>query len=124
MKVAFTVGGKDLNAVVEPRFGRCSSFLVMDTERGLYEIHGNEGQSASSGAGITAAQCLVNMGVEAVVTGNVGPNALGILSAAGIPVYRGAGIPVSEALEQFKQGILEEISQAVPKHYGLNMGGK
>jgi predicted Fe-Mo cluster-binding NifX family protein len=96
----------------------------MDTERGLYEIHGNEGQSASGGAGINAAQCLVNMGVEAVVTGNVGPNALGILSAAGIPVYRGAGIPVSEALEQFKQGILEEISQAVPKHYGLNMGGK
>ena len=64
------------------------------------------------GAGIQAAQHLVNNEVEGVITGHCGPKAFRVLSAAGIAVYNCDAQTVSEAIEQFKSGVLKPAESA------------
>jgi predicted Fe-Mo cluster-binding NifX family protein len=68
--------------------------------------------NAPQGAGIQAAQAVYNLGVGAVVTGNVGPKAFTTLQAAGIAVHVGASGTVREAVEQFRVGALEPAESA------------
>ena len=108
MKIGVTSTGEDLYANVDPRFGRCKYFLIVDTESMKFEVLSNENAMASGGAGIQTAQTIANKGVEAVVTGNIGPNAFQTLSAAGIKVFTGASGTIKEAIEKYKKGELNE----------------
>jgi predicted Fe-Mo cluster-binding NifX family protein len=68
---------------------------------------------------------MVEQDAEAVITGNVGPNAYGVLDSANIPVYVSPAVTVEEALEAFKAGELETVSNAnVPGHYGTGGRGR
>ncbi|MDN5348288.1 MAG: hypothetical protein PWP65_1852 [Clostridia bacterium] len=120
MKVAITSQGKDLAAPVDERFGRCRYFIIADTESGSFTALENAGAMASGGAGIQAAQALADRGVEAVITGYMGPKAMQTLQAAGIKVYAGASGSVGEALAMFKEGKLGLIDRAnVNAHFGM-----
>jgi predicted Fe-Mo cluster-binding NifX family protein len=126
MKVAVSATGEDLNAQIDPRFGRCQFFLIVDTETMSFEVVSNASAMASGGAGIQASQLVASKGVEAVLTGNVGPNAYQTLSAAGIKIVTGAGGTIRDAVEKFKKGELSGTSSAtVPGHFGMGggMGG-
>ena len=89
MKIIITSQGKDLNSEVDPRFGRCQFFIILDTETNDFEVIENPNIHAGGGAGTQAAQTVAEKGAEAVLTGNVGPNAFMTLTAAGIIVYTG-----------------------------------
>ena len=82
MKAAVSSNGEDLNAKLDPRFGRCAYFLVVDPDNMSFEVFENKSAVQGGGAGIQAAQFLASKGVEAVITGNCGPNAVQTLSAA------------------------------------------
>jgi predicted Fe-Mo cluster-binding NifX family protein len=82
--------------------------------------------NATSGAGIQAAQEIARQGATALITGNVGPNAMQTLSAAKIDVYQyqGAG-SVRDVVEKFKRGELTKIADAsVSAHAGMGAGGQ
>ena len=87
MKVAISSSDKHLEAPVSPVFGRCADFLLVDSETMQFTALPNPAVGASGGAGIQAAQYIVQQGAEAVASGNVGPNAMQVLLAAGIAVY-------------------------------------
>lgn len=125
MKIAVSSLGNDLNAQVDPRFGRCQFFLIVDAETLEFKALSNESAMASGGAGIQAAETVSREGVEVMITGNVGPNAYRTLNAAGIKIATGAGgITVKEALEKFKRGELGETASAtVDSHAGMGGGG-
>jgi len=124
MKIGVTSTGKDLNAQVDPRFGRCQYFLIIDSETMNFEIIPNESAMASGGAGIQAAQMIAKTGTKVVLTGNVGPNAFQTLSAAGIKVVTGVDGTVKDAIERYKQGELKETDGAsVNSHFGMNRRG-
>jgi len=75
---------------------------------------------ASGGAGIQAAQTVAKSGVDAVVTGNMGPNAFQTLSAAGIKVFIGADGTIKESIEKYNKGELEETKAPnVGSHSGM-----
>ena len=113
MKIVVTSQGSDLNAQVDPRFGRARSFLVVDTDTEEFSVHDNtQNLNAVQGAGIQAGRTVAELGVEAVVTGNVGPKAFAALQAAGVKIYLGASGTVKEAVEQFKAGQLQDASKA------------
>ena len=113
MKIAVTSQGKDLSGQVDPRFGRAKYFMVVDTDSGESSVHDNsQNLNAAQGAGIQAGQNVVNLGVEAVLTGNVGPKAYATLQAGNVRVYVGATGTVADAIEQLKSGKLQEASQA------------
>ena len=113
MKVTITSQGMDMSSAVDPRFGRAKCFIVVDTETGDFTSHDNsQNLNAVQGAGIQAGRNVIDLGVEAVITGNVGPKALATLQADGVKIYVGAGGAVTEALEKFKAGELECVSKA------------
>jgi predicted Fe-Mo cluster-binding NifX family protein len=123
MRVAVSSTGEDLEAQIDPRFGRCQYFIIVDLDSMKYEAVLNESAMASGGAGIQAAQSIAGLGVEAVITGNVGPNAFQTLSASGIKIVTGASGIVSDAVERFKNGELRETSNpTVGSHAGMGRG--
>ena len=117
MKVAVTSQGSVLSSELDPRFGRAKYFVVVDTESGEFVAHDNGANlEAAHGAGIQAAQDVVNLGAEAVITGNVGPNAFKTLSAAGVKIFLAESQTVERAIDSLKAGKLQEVD-------GANVGG-
>lgn len=119
MKVVVTATGKTLDSQLDQRFGRADFFLIVDSDNLEFEVVDNSATATAGGAGITSAQSIVEKGVQAVITGNVGPNALSVLKAAEIPVYKGQSVSVRENIEQFNQGALEKLDAAVAAHFGM-----
>ena len=120
MKIAITAKNNDFNSEIDPRFGRCSFFIILDLDTMGFESISNESAMSSGGAGIQAAQTIAKAGVEVVVTGNMGPNAFQTLSAAGIRVFTGANGTVKEAVEKYKKGELKEAEAPnVGSHSGM-----
>jgi len=112
MKIATTAQGKDLDSAVDPRFGRAKYFIVSDIETGEFSAIDNQvNLNAAQGAGIQAGRKVVELGVQAVITGHVGPKAFATLQAGGVDVYNGASGTVVDAIEQFKNGKLQ-LAQA------------
>jgi predicted Fe-Mo cluster-binding NifX family protein len=104
MKVIVTAAGADLDAEVDPRFGRAPYFLIVETDDMSFEAVENAAAGASGGAGIQAAQTAAGAGAKAVITGNCGPNAHRTLTAAGIAVVVGAAGTVRETVERYLKG--------------------
>jgi len=120
MKIVVTASGPDLDSPVDPRFGRCQYFVFVDPDTLQFEAIGNENVMAGGGAGIQSAQFVANKGAEAVITGNVGPNASTTLGAAGMKIFLGATGTVREAVQMFKSGQLQEASgPSVQAHFGV-----
>ena len=120
MKICVSATGKDLNAMVDPRFGRCSYFLIVDADTMSFESISNKSAMTSGGAGIQAAQTVAKAGVEIVITGNMGPNAFQTLSAAGIVVFTGVNGTIKKAVEKYKKGELKETTApSVGSHFGM-----
>lgn len=121
MKVAVSSTGNNLDAQLDPRFGRCQFFLVVNPDDMSFEALNNESAAQGGGAGIQAAQFLAAQGAAAVITGNCGPNAVQTLSAAGIELFSGQAGTVAEVVERFKNGSLQPTGEAtVDSHFGMN----
>jgi predicted Fe-Mo cluster-binding NifX family protein len=122
MKIAVSAAGKNLDSPVDPRFGRCQYFIIIDTETMSFEAIPNMSADSMSGAGIQAAQEIASRGVEAIVTGSVGPNAYQVLSSAGIRILIGASGTVREAVEMFKRGQLQDATIPGSPRFGAGSG--
>jgi len=112
MKICITAQGNNLDAQVDPRFGRCQYFMIVDPETLQYEAISNPNIDARGGAGIQSGQIMADKKVKTVITGNVGPNAFQTLNAAGISVMTGASGSIREAIEKYKKGELKEAQGA------------
>jgi predicted Fe-Mo cluster-binding NifX family protein len=124
MRIAVSANRPDLDADIDPRFGRCQYLVVFDTETMNFEAISNSGGMGSGGAGIATAQLIAGKGVEAVLTGNCGPNAYQALAGAGIKVFTGVSGKVKDAIESYKSGKLQVSSQPnVAGHFGMGGGG-
>lgn len=107
MKICVTSQGDNLDAQVDPRFGRCQYFIIVDTDTLEFEAVKNPNMDAMGGAGIQSGQIMANRQVKTVVTGNVGPNAFQTLNAAGISVLTGVSGNIRQAIEKYKKGELK-----------------
>jgi len=124
MKIAVSSTGQDLDSQIDPRFGRCAYFIIVDPDDMSFEVFDNENIALGGGAGIQSAQFVASKGAEVVITGNCGPNAVRTLNAAGIQVIVGQSGTVRQAVEDFIRGKLRASSEAnVPDHYGMGGGG-
>ena len=123
MKVAVSAAGPSLDSPIDPRFGRCLYLLIVDNESMAFEALENPAVMAPGGAGVQAAELVANKGVDAVITGNCGPNAYQVLSAAGIPVFVGASGSVREAVEAYRRGDLRATpGPSVGPYSGIGPG--
>ena len=124
MKIAISSSGKSLDSALDPRFGRCAWFLIIDAADMSYEVFDNQTAAQSSGAGIQAAQFLADKNVSAVITGHVGPNATQTLSAAGIEIFAQQQGTIREVVERYKnRGLSPTTHSTVGRHFGMGGGG-
>ena len=123
MKIAISAIGQTLDAEIDSRFGRCRYFVIVDLETMKCEALDNSVATGSGGVGVSATQMIAGKGVEAVITGNCGPNAHQALSAAGIKVISGVTGNVRDAIENYKSDKLQASSQPnVIAHSGMSSG--
>lgn len=124
MKVAVSSSGRDLTAQLDPRFGRCRYFLIIDTQDMSFETIINENAALGGGAGIQSAQFVTSKGAKAVITGNCGPNAMQTFSAAGVQVYVGQSGIIKDIVKSYKNGELTPTAEAnAPPHAGVDRMG-
>jgi predicted Fe-Mo cluster-binding NifX family protein len=123
MRIVVSSQGETLDALASPVFGRCPTFVFVDSETMSTEAVPNPAMSQGGGAGIQATQFVVNQGAEAVLTGNLGPNAFDVLQAAGVPGYLVGGGTVGQAVAAFNAGQLQAMTAAnVAAHAGMGGG--
>lgn len=124
MKIAISAANPSLDAPIDPRFGRCQYFLIIDIDTLEFDTVPNTSKDVVSGAGISAAQRLVNNDVRTLITGRVGPNAFDVLSSSGITIFPGAGGTVRETLAKFKNGKMQPMiaQQLTAKRWGQGRG--
>ena len=104
---------KTLDSTIDPRFGRASYFILYDQESQTFEVADNSPNiNAVQGAGIQAAEKVVNLGAEVLISGHCGPKAFRVLAAAGIAVYNTNAGTVAEALSELKDGKLTRAASA------------
>lgn len=99
-----------LSSQVSTIFGRCPYFMFINPENNKFEIKENTAKAASGGAGIQAAQTIVDKGAKAVISGNLGPKAHAVLIFAEIPLYQFSGGSAQAALEAYRQGNLPTLN--------------
>jgi len=120
MKIAITAKENKLDSEIDPRFGRCNYFLIIETETMEFESIANDSAMASGGAGIQSAQIVAKTGVVTVITGNIGPNAFQTLKAAGITVITGVQGVINEIIERYNKNELKETNTpSVESHFGM-----
>jgi predicted Fe-Mo cluster-binding NifX family protein len=112
-----------LDAALDPRFGRCAYFLIVDSEKMQFTAIPNNATDVTGGAGVQAAQLIANSGATTVITGNLGPNAFKALSAAGIDIVTGASGTVREVIEKFKKGLYSKTKAPTAEAH-LGFGGQ
>lgn len=111
-KIAITTAGPHLESQVDPRFGRCEYFLIINQDGELIESIANRGQQARRGAGIAAAQELGEKGIDTIITGNIGPNAFGVINSIGLKVYLAdPGLSAREAFSKWDQQELKLVKK-------------
>ena len=123
MRIAISATGPTLDAEVDPRFGRCQYFIIANPDTTEFESLENSNAMAGGGAGISTAQMIAGKGVQTVLTGNCGPNAFQVLSAAGIEVITDVSGKVNDAIRAYKSGQFRSSSQPnVADHFGMGGG--
>lgn len=121
MKIAITSVGVDENSMLDQRFGRCKYFQIFDIEDKQIKTHEaipNQGTIQGHGAGIRASEQLGELGVNVVITGQLGPNSTSVLKELGISAYSAKGM-VKEALNEFLTGKLNQIANISTSHTQL-----
>ena len=103
MKIVISATGPTIDSNVDPRFGRASFFLLVDSESGqlIESIDNNELKNASQGAGIAAAAMVADKGAQYILTGVVGPKAMPIVEKAGMTVVSDCTGSAQDALNLF-----------------------
>ena len=106
MKIAITAESPDLDARIDPRFGRAAGFVVVDPDTMAFDyVDNGASQIMAKGAGIQAAEILAATGAGVLLTGFVGPKAFQALSAAGIAVGQNLdNLTVRQAIQSFRDG--------------------
>lgn len=128
MKLAISATGKDLDSMIDPSFGRANYFVIVSAESGdiVEVINNSAAQDAAGGAGINAATMVAGSGAQTVLTGQVGPNAFGVLQASGIKVISNVSGTVREAVEQYRKGTISSPDEGpgVAVHPGQTPGSR
>ena len=113
MKIAITSIDGTLEGMVDERFGRARKLIVYDVGTGTFEVAENSKQmNLAQGAGIQAAQNVVNLGVGAVISGHLGPKAFQVFQSAGIEAYSAVNMTVADAVKQYREGSLKKLAGA------------
>ena len=102
MKIAIPVD--DGNICVS--FGRTPYFMLYDTENNKSRFINNSAANSQGGAGIKAAQIIVDNNADVLITPRCGQNAAEVLIAANVKIYKA----LNNSIMDYKTHIMRTIS--------------
>jgi len=117
MKIAIPSNEKNLESLVNNQFGRSQYFIIFDTESSTYEAIDNSAISIQGGAGIKAAQSIVDSGAKALITSYCGQNAADVLNASGVKIMKAVPTTVMNLITFFEDNQLEELTEIHDGHF-------
>ena len=117
MKVAIPID--DTKKEICVSFGRTPYFLIADTEAGTTELLENPAAEAQGGAGLQAAQFVVDQGAEALITVRCGENAAEVFQEAEISIYKAEGTDIQFNLDSFKENKLAPLTHFHAGYHGI-----
>jgi predicted Fe-Mo cluster-binding NifX family protein len=121
MKIAIPVDEKNIKSNVCVSFGRTPYFLLHDTHTKESVFLDNSAVASTGGAGIKAAQVIVDNKVNALLTPRCGQNAADVLKTADIKIFKTTNASIKENIEDYISGnlpLLEEIHAGFHGHGG------
>lgn len=121
MKIAIPVDDNSMDTCVCQSFGRTTYFLIYDTETKESVFIDNRAAASQGGAGIKAAQTIVDNKVSALLTPRCGENAAEVIKAADIKIYKTMDASAKDNINAFIDGklsLLEEIHAGFHNHGG------
>jgi len=118
MKIAVPVEDKILTASISPSFGRAPYFLIYDTETKESEFLDNSAAASPGGAGIKAAQTIVDSRAKALLTPRCGENAAAVIKAADIKLYQTFSNSIDDNLQAFLDERLPLLQEIHPGFHG------
>lgn len=127
MKIAVSTSTADLDSLVDPRFGRAASFVIIDTKTEEWSAYPNPALDVSGGAGVQAAQFIASHRAQAIISGAFGPNAYSTLSAGGVKMLQvpsGTAFTARELLVRCRRGQLQQVSVPTNPGHPAPRGGK
>jgi predicted Fe-Mo cluster-binding NifX family protein len=121
MRITISTATGDLDASLDPRFGRGANFVFVDSETEEWESFPNPAINASGGAGIQAAQFITDHGAQVAISGDFGPKAYHALAAAGVHMFlapANEALTARELLDRYREGELKQVSAPTnPGHH-------
>lgn len=118
MKIVISATGENKTDLIDSRFGRCEYFQIFDTDTNAIKSVVNEAQDRDGGAGVAAAQQVIDLGAKVLISWKVGPSAYNLFKKAGIRMYSSECISVENAITAYINSELQEIEEAGPAHHG------
>ena len=121
MKIAIPVDEKSLESKVCISFGRTPYFLIYDTDTKEDVFIDNLATSSSGGAGIKAAQLIVDNKVDVMLTPRCGENAANVLMAADTDIFKTITASAKDNIDSFIAGelsLLDEVHEGFHGHGG------
>ncbi len=114
--MAIAVPVKRDGQTVDEMLARAAQFAIVEEKAVRYVD--NEAANSQGGAGVKAAQQLIDLGVDAVITRQCGVNAAELFAAASVELYRVEGDSLEENLMAYREGTLERLTDAIPGFHG------
>ncbi len=109
MKIAIPTDEKNMETNVCVSFGRAPYFLIYDTETEKTIFLDNKAATSTGGAGIKAAQIIVDAEANALLTPRLGENAANVLKAADIQLYKTTATSARDNIDAYIAGKLPEL---------------
>lgn len=107
MKIAIPMEEKSMSSSICVTFGRAPYFLIFDTDTYIE----NQAAAAQGGAGIKAAQAVIDAGAEAVILPRLGQNAAEVFEAGQIALYKAEFGSVKHNIELLKNRKLAKLTE-------------
>lgn len=101
--------GSSIEDQVSARFGRCPWLIRYNSADSTWHALQNSADSQAHGAGVAAAQTLIDNGCQIAISGRFGPNAHQALSAAGIKLFtfEDESLKVSDVIQLWREDQLQ-----------------
>ena len=118
MKIAIPVDEKTLESNVCVSFGRTPYFLIYDAETKESVFIDNSAATSTGGAGIKAAQMIVDNKATVLLTPRCGKNAADVIKAAEIKLFKTTSASVKDNIDDFINGKLSPLDEIHPGFHG------
>lgn len=104
MKTVITSTGNEPTSLFDKRFGRAAWYCIYDEESKETAFHSNENLNANHGAGTKAAEKMVELKVEKIISGDFGPKAKDLLDKFNIQmvIIQDDNITVKDIINKLK----------------------